>query len=347
MWWKIASILLLAGVFLAGLLVPLYPGLQVDNPAVLVPGNTEAIELRGYNTFFTQSTDSTRVWLTFKNKYALQATQVSATDNVTLLATFAVPAELPVTDNSMSLDVLVDDPLHGAMGLSSVARIQPKAPLQTANDSAWRVAEVRGLHKNTAFRYTILPNNYESIRNLFFHVPMWMVMMVMFLLSVWHSVRYLRKPLQLADARAQMYAEVGLLFGLLGLVTGMLWANYTWGAPWSNDIKQLMTVAALLIYVSYFILRSSFDEPEKGARIAAVYNIFAFATLIPLIYIVPRIFSSLHPGGEGNPVFNREDLNVNMRVVFYPAVLGWTLLALWVAQLRIRFKVLENRLMDR
>ncbi|MFZ4476323.1 MAG: hypothetical protein ACOYPR_14090, partial [Saprospiraceae bacterium] len=185
MWWKIASILLLAGVFLVGLLVPLYPGLQMDNPEILTPGNTETVELRGYNTFFTQTGDSTRVWLTFKNKYALQATRVEAKDDVTLLARFEVPANLPVTDKSMSLDVLVDDPVHGAMGLNSVARIQPDAPLQTSNDSAWRVAEVRDLHKNTAFRYTILPNNYESIRNLFFHVPMWMVMMVMFLLSVW------------------------------------------------------------------------------------------------------------------------------------------------------------------
>ena len=142
-------------------------------------------------------------------------------------------------------------------------------------------------------------------------LPMWFVLMFLFVASAWNSVQFLRysNPAQAAaldakkgqslldfDRKAAAYAETGLLFGILGLITGMLWAHYAWGAAWSNDIKQLMTAVALLIYLAYFILRRSFDEPEKGARLAAVYNIFAFSSLIPLLYIVPRMFASLHPG---------------------------------------------------
>ena len=81
-----------------------------------------------------------------------------------------------------------------------------------------------------------------------------------------------------------------------------------------------------------------FDEYEKGARLAAVYNIFAFASLVPLLYIVPRMFASLHPGATGNPAFGSQDLDNTMRMVFYPAILGWTLLGFWIADLRIRYQ---------
>ncbi len=348
MWWKISAVVLLLLVFLFGLLVPLYPGLTHAAPDTVAPGASFVLQIQGYNTFFTRAEAPVRVWLVHEGRHVLASGSVQAVDEVTLEARFEVPATMPVPASSLPLDLVVDDRLHGAMFLPNAVRVQSlSGETVAAADSLWRLAEVRDLHRNEDFRFTHIPINYESIRNLYFHVPMWMVMFVLFLLSMWHSVVHLRTSDAIADARAAGYAEVGLLFGMLGLVTGMLWANYTWGAPWSNDIKQLMTAAALLVYLAYFILRASFDEPEKSARIAAVYNIFAFASLVPLIYIVPRIFSSLHPGGEGNPVFNREDLNVNMRLVFYPAVLGWTLLGLWIARLRIRLSILNEQLMDR
>jgi heme exporter protein C len=344
MWWKAASVIILAGVFLVGLLVPLYPGIETASPENAKAGNVLELKIKGYNTFFSRSGEDLRLWLAYNGEYAISATEKAVEDDRNLNATFEIPNDFPVENTSLSLDLIVDDAVHGAMFLPSAVQLT-STPETAANDSLWSMVGVTGLHENKEFRFTNIPINYESIRNLYFHVPMWMVMFVMFFLSVWHSIIHLGKSQLESDVRAAAYAETGLLFGVLGLVTGMLWATYTWGAPWSNDIKQLMTAAALLVYVAYFILRTSFDEPEKGARISAVYNIFAFAALIPLIYIVPRIFSSLHPGGEGNPVFNRDDLNVNMRLVFYPAVLGWTLLGLWVSTLRIRYKLLENKLL--
>ncbi|MFN3529624.1 MAG: cytochrome c biogenesis protein CcsA [Bacteroidia bacterium] len=176
----------------------------------------------------------------------------------------------------------------------------------------------------------------ESIRNLYFHVPMWFGMVIILAASAYHSIRYLQKPEMRHDIAADSTARVGLLFGVLGMVTGMVWAQYTWGAWWSGDPKQNTSAIALLIYLAYVVLRGSFNEEQQRARIGAVYNIFAFASLIPLLFILPRLTDSLHPGNGGNPGFGAYDLDGGMRLVFYPAVLGWTLLGFWMVNLRNR-----------
>jgi heme exporter protein C len=189
-----------------------------------------------------------------------------------------------------------------------------------------------------------LPILDETIRNLYFHVAMWMAMMITFIVSVIYSVRYLRSNNPVYDIYALEYARTGILFGVLGLVTGSVWARWTWGAFWSNDPKQLGAVIALLIYLAYFVLRNSMTDLDKRARIGAVYNIFAFAMLFPTIWIIPRMVESLHPGGMGNPAFDTKDIDARMRVVFWPgAVPGWTLLGVWITTLRIRLHLLEEK----
>jgi hypothetical protein len=93
--------------------------------------------------------------------------------------------------------------------------------------------------------------------------------------------------------------QQGVIYGVLGLVTGAIWANYQWGSPWSGDPKQNGAAIAMLIYLAYFVLRGSLNEDDKKGRISAVYNIFAFFMLFPTLWILPRLTESLHPGGEG------------------------------------------------
>ncbi len=183
----------------------------------------------------------------------------------------------------------------------------------------------------------------QSIRNLYFHVCMWMAMMILFIVSVIYSIKYLRTQKLQDDIYAVSFAEIGMLFGILGLLTGMIWANYTWGKPWSNDPKQVGAAIALLIYAAYFVLRNSMNDIDKRARIGAVYNIFAFVMLFPTIWVLPRLVESLHPGGEGNPAMNTNDIDNKMRMVFYPAVIGWTLLGVWISTLKIRFHILKEK----
>jgi heme exporter protein C len=186
----------------------------------------------------------------------------------------------------------------------------------------------------------------ETIRALYFHVPMWFGMVLLFGISVYYSVRYLQNPSSNFDIRSVEYANVGLVFGILGMITGMLWANYTWGSPWHGDPKQNGAAIALLVYLAYFILRSSIQNEEQKARLSAVYNIFAFAAMVPLIFIIPRLTSSMHPGSGGNPGFNMYDLDSKMRLVFYPAVIGWFLIGLWIVSLRVKMRELEEEILD-
>jgi len=187
----------------------------------------------------------------------------------------------------------------------------------------------------------------ETIRALYFHVPMWFGMVFLFTLSVYYAVRYLRNPSSDFDRKVSEYANVGMAFGILGILTGMLWANYTWGSPWHGDPKQNGAAIALLVYLAYFVLRGSVDNQEQRARLSAVYNIFAFAAMIPLIFIIPRMTSSMHPGSGGNPGFKTyDDLDYRMWSVFYAAIIAWFLIGFWIATIRIKLKTLDDKLTD-
>ena len=181
----------------------------------------------------------------------------------------------------------------------------------------------------------------ESIRNLYYHVPMWFTMIVLFTGAFGYSIKYLASGDLRDDVYAVQLTNTGIFFSILGMVTGMEWAQYTWGTAWSNDPKQLSTALCMLIYFAYTILRGGIKDDEKRGKISAVYNTFAFAMMIPLLFILPRMVDSLHPGNGGNPAFKKYDLDNNMRLVFYPAVAGWILLGCWLASLKIRTELVR------
>lgn len=182
----------------------------------------------------------------------------------------------------------------------------------------------------------------ESIRNLYFHVPMWFSMIVIYTVSVVYSIKYLNSNNEKFDLIAVESVNTGLIFSLAGLLTGMIWAKFTWGDYWPNDPKLNSAAIATLMYLAYIVLRSSLDEEQKRAKISAIYNIFAYPIMVVLIFVLPRLTDSLHPGNGGNPGFGTYDLDSNMRLVFYPAVIGWILISIWIMTLRYRIRFQEN-----
>ena len=189
---------------------------------------------------------------------------------------------------------------------------------------------------------------HETIRNLYFHVSMWFVMMVLFTISVVYSIKYLRSQRLQDDIYALNFAKVGILFGVLGYITGALWASYTWTEYASKsqiftEPKLTGAAIALLVYFAYLVLRGSMTDMDKRARISAVYNIFAYAMLFPTIWILPRLLESLHPGREGNPALNFNDLDGRLRIVWYPAITGWILLGVWITTLKIRMDFIKEK----
>jgi heme exporter protein C len=202
---------------------------------------------------------------------------------------------------------------------------------------------IAGMLIDVPARYVL----HETIRNLFFHVPVWFTMILLLLVSLVYSTLYLRRGRLIYDIVATETAAVALVFGILGFMTGALWGNFTWGDTFSwlfADTKILGAFIGLLIYAAYFILRGSINDEEKRARIAAVYSIFAYVLLIVFIFVIPRLTDSLHPGNGGNPAFSTYDLDNTMRTVFYPAVMAYFLIGMWIASLKVRLRIIHYRL---
>lgn len=335
-WWKLLGALLIGYSLVAGMLVPLGPGIKKVTPYTLAAGQQHALEIEGYNTHFSKG--DLRAWLRLSGQHGIAATAISIVDDRHLNLTFNIPREVPSPDTVNALSLIID---HSSDGLS----VLPEALFVTGcqpsgNESAWRTQIEVGGPKGFHFPYRWLLQ--ETIRNTFYHVPLWFGLMVVLAVSMWYAIKFLRTGDPLADCQSYGFAASGVLLGVLGILTGAIWARHTWGAYWSFDIKQNMAAVALLIYLAYFILRSSLGDRDLGARYGAVYNVFAFALLIPLLYIIPRMVQSLHPGAGGNPAFGTEDLDNTMRMIFYPAVIGWILMGLWLGQLRGRVRAMNE-----
>lgn len=349
-YFKLVAIILVTYSLLAGMLIPLGMGVKGVSPRTAKGGETLAMTIDAYNANFDGADENYQARLRLNPTQAICATKVEAKHAQQLTMYFDIPlGKLPIQkegkDGKKSPFPLLE--LSGQNnGYSSLESAIFLKDSLVENAPKATYCGVEGYKTVDKVNFPFLNILEETIRNLFYHVPMWFGMMFLLTLSVLYSILYLRSPdKEELDIKASSLAAVGVLYGVIGIVTGMLWAKHTWGAYWSFDVKQNTSAVALLIYLAYFVLRSSFDDMDKRARIAAIYNIFAFATLIPLLYIIPRMVDSLHPGMGGNPAFSKLDLDNTMRMVFYPAIIGWIMMGIWIANIAGRIeKLMRKRL---
>lgn len=333
-WWKIGGMLILFYVLIVSLITPLSPGVVAVSESTVKPG-VNSVEITGYNTHFSE-VEPIQVWATNgDNEYC--ATQVRVLDESKLVATFFLEGGL----ESPFFHLMVHSHGDGVM-------FYPEAfYAREFEEDAEIVAQScpSGI-VTTEYDAFTFPNRTilnETIRNLMFHVPMWFAMFFLMGISVVQGVRFLGNGNLNHDLKAEQSVRVGLLFSVLGLITGSVWARFTWGAWWVSDPQLNGAAVTFLMYVAYLILRNSIDDEEKRGRVAAVYNIFAFAMLVVLILVLPRFTDSLHPGKGGNPAFSKYDLDSTLRAVFYPAVVGWILLGYWIYNVRYRMAHLQKQ----
>jgi heme exporter protein C len=373
LWWKILGVLLVVYGIAVGMLVPLKPNFLSVSPSTAVLGESVEVEVLGYNTSFLSAqpdgnlgrrgAGALRGWLRAGDDMSLEASSVSIIDDRRARLVFDLPRYLPDTVKSLELPLILTSPGDGAFVDPRAITVRQPSPPDNLDEAkrAWTVSSMKSGDLNATPRITFPFRGLlmETIRNTYFHVSLWFAMIILFVVAVVQAIKHLRRQnrsdgetlptvvtlREKADLWSVAFTSVGMLFGILGLTTGALWAKYTWGSYWNWDIKQFTTLIALLIYAGYFVLRASFPDPEQRGRLSAAYNIFAFACLIPLIYILPRLSgNSLHPGAAGNPAFGGEDLDNTMRMVFYPIIIGWTLFGTWMATLHYRTRLLRQRL---
>ena len=340
---RIAGLALLAYTFAMTFLVPLGPGIQdvvVTQTELTDKGGVYEVEVIGHGTHFSET--APRVFL-LRGKGALNATAVKSMDDTHLKCRVRLPAVIP----SPSFDVYVNNEIDGTMsyangffatGLKVVSKATlPDDPGVLENLSA----------SNLGFHFPFQPNIMESIRNLMLHVPMWFTMFLLMGISFAQSIRTLRlggDPDR--DLRAVASVKVGLWFGVLGLLTGSLWARFTWGAWWVDDPQLNGAFVTVMVYAGYLVLRGSVQDAKIRSRLSAVYNLFGFCLLVVLLMVLPRFTESLHPGKGGNPAFSSYDLDSALRAAFYPAVLGWMILGTWMYSLQLNMERLTQRIKD-
>lgn len=182
----------------------------------------------------------------------------------------------------------------------------------------------------------------ELGRIVIYHVPSAWVAVLAYLMAMANSVGYLRKGDLRLDHQAQVNAELGTVFCLLATVTGALWSKAAWGWYWNWDPRQSSIFVLLMIYGAYFVLRSAIPDTDRRARLAAVYAILAFLTVPFLVFVVPRVYATLHPdiiliAPEGRQL----DMDLPMLLVFLSSVAGFTGLYFWLYKVQVG---LENLL---
>ncbi len=333
--------ILMAYVIVMGFTVPLGQGITKVSPEIATVGEKLTYHIQGYNTRFRNNT-GIRVWLKHDN-FLLESTAQDFKDEQSADVQFEFPRFVDTAKAYVDLSLIMDTPdgpvvLPSAVSLKNIADSSGKVKL------TWSDQLTIHPHKESNFNYPFRNIFGETIRNTYFHVPLWFAMTFLFMFSVYYSIRYLNKNNPIDDDKVESLVRVGTLFGVLGTLTGSIWARYTWGSFWSFDVKQNMAAIALLIYGGYFLLRSSISDPDAKSRLGNIFNIFAFAMLIPLIFIIPRRFDSLHPGNGGNPALSTQDLDNSMRIVFYPAVIAYILIGFWMAELVYRYRLTYNKL---
>jgi len=175
----------------------------------------------------------------------------------------------------------------------------------------------------------------ESARIVFFHVPQAWVAVLAFCVNLIASLRYMRTRDPLDDARAATAARLGLIFSILATVTGSLFARVMWGSFWNWDPREVSIAILLLVYAAYFALREAIPDDERRASLSASYAVLAFVTMPFLIFVVPRIYWSLHP----DTIINTRgslDMESRMFQTLMGSLAGFTWLFFWLYSLDVR-----------
>ncbi len=345
-WWKWLCIPLGLYVLLVGMLVPLKPGITSIDNFNATAGQPFSVHVKGYNSNFDIA-ENLKAFLRLDSSFLIQHALIKVNGPTDLQLQFDIPNFLPTSEDYATGTLILDNEVDGPSILPAVIRLeQANINVQDGNN-LWSKTSLNLASVEKGFKFPHRNILNETIRNTFFHVAIWFAMFFLLILSLINSIQYLRLRSFEKDINASSYAEVAILFGLIGIATGSVWAKYTWGAFWISDVKLNMSAVALLIYVAYLILRASIQDIDSRARLSAAYNIFAFVAMIPLIFVIPRMTDSLHPGNGGNPALGGEDLDNRLRMVFYPAIILWSIIGYWLSNLNIRVKKITEQLISK
>jgi heme exporter protein C len=344
LWWKALGALIYLYVIIGGMTTPLKPGVLSVNPSKANTSQNVQLTVTTYNTHNAE-TKNLKAYLKLDSTHYIAATQVKAEGETSIKADFTLPSDLPGSEAIAPMTLIVDSDVDGAYLMPNAVFVNRSNDSIVTPTAAWMVPSNFTAESGVKFPFRGIL--YESIRNTFFHVALWMAMFVLLMVGLFYAVKYLIYRRIDDDILSASYNKIAILYGVLGIITGSIWAKFTWGTYWTADVKLNMTAIAMLIYLAYLVLRNNGMDVDARARLSASYSIFAFLSLIPLLFVIPRMADSLHPGNGGNPALGGEDLDNTLRLFFYPAIIGLILLGLWMGSLLVRYTRLKDIILSR
>ena len=142
----------------------------------------------------------------------------------------------------------------------------------------------------------------EAQRIFYFHVSSAWVSFVAFFVTLVAGIVFLRTGDHKWDRVALSSVEVGMMFAIMTLLSGMLWARPIWNTWWTWDPRLTTFTILLLLYFAYLMLRQGIEDSGRRARFASVYGIVAFIS-VPITYFAIQLARSIHPVlfGSANP----------------------------------------------
>jgi heme exporter protein C len=189
----------------------------------------------------------------------------------------------------------------------------------------------------------------EASRIMYFHVPCAWVSTLAFILSGIASIIFIydkKKRFMLIEEKAHNSAVIGLLFTVLTVITGSMWAKISWGSYWNWDPRETSIVILLLIYIAYFSLRASLENNPNRGRLTSVYLILAMAAVPFLIFVIPRVYASLHPDPIINPQ-GKINLDPAMRLTLTFTIISFTLLFFYIFNLTNRLTKIMHKIEEK
>ncbi|HMB24994.1 MAG: cytochrome c biogenesis protein [Chloroflexota bacterium] len=185
----------------------------------------------------------------------------------------------------------------------------------------------------------------EVQRVFYFHIGTAWTALLGFILAGIFSVIYLIKKDLVWDRLQVAAIEVSLVFFLITIALGSIWARPAWNTWWTWDPRLTTAAITELVYAAYFMLRQGIDDPDRRASFGAIYALLG-ALSAPLTFFAIRLFRTIHPvviGGTNPAADGGFSMSADMRVAFFFALFAFTIIFIDLFWNRIRLGDLQNK----
>jgi len=182
----------------------------------------------------------------------------------------------------------------------------------------------------------------------YFHVASAWVGMLSFMVSAVVGILYLTSEDTKWDTIGLSSVEIGLVFSIIAVVSGSIWARPIWNTWWTWDPRLTTTTIMIFVYAAYLMLRSGIDDPDKMERFGAVYALIGFVS-VPLTFFSARLYRTIHPvivGSNQPGATGSFDMTANMQFVLFFCLITFSFIYMDLLWHRVRLGILQKKIIQ-